>query len=70
MLFEKVTLSINKNSTIESLILNLESKFPSLKLLKGNYILAHNQTYLTKDSSTITFQSHDEVAVIPPISGG
>lgn len=40
-----------------------------LQVLRGTVILSINQAYIDLDS-TITINSGDEVAVIPPISGG
>jgi len=49
----------------------------SLKLISDNLILALNEDYVNvereqedKDSETIVLNVGDEIAVIPPISGG
>lgn len=44
--------------------------FCSLSAISGNLILALNQEYLERDSENIRLNAGDEIAVIPPISGG
>ena len=41
----------------------------SLAAIQENLVIAVNQSYIEKDSE-ITFEGGEEVAVIPPISGG
>lgn len=43
--------------------------YPQLAALQDTFILAVNQQYL-EASDSVTFRGGDEVAVIPPISGG
>ena len=43
--------------------------FPSLASLKDNLLLSVNQEYLERDQSIIV-SGEEEIAVIPPISGG
>ena len=52
--------------TVQQLRNILEEKFPDLKKL-GSYLIAVNNRYGT-DETLIRLQ--DEVAVIPPVSGG
>ena len=40
-----------------------------LSTIKDNLVLAHNEEYLDKDSR-VNLREGDEIAVIPPISGG
>ncbi|XP_043241725.1 molybdopterin synthase sulfur carrier subunit-like isoform X2 [Amphibalanus amphitrite] len=47
----------------------LVQTYPQLATLQGTFILAVNQRYLEADES-VTIRRGDEVAVIPPISGG
>lgn len=44
-------------------------KFPALDTLAEHVVLALNQTYLSEGSNT-ALRDGDELAVIPPISGG
>ena len=44
-------------------------QYPKLKEMKGSFVLALNHQYVTSPSSAV-LKSGDEVAIIPPISGG
>lgn len=55
--------------TRHELIQALEVKFPELQALEGSFILALNEEYLDTQQ-LIHLRSGDEIAVIPPISGG
>ncbi len=44
-------------------------QYPQLEELQGNFVLSLNQEYLGADEEQL-LKSGDEVAVIPPISGG
>jgi len=44
----------------------LEEKFPALGLLKS-YMIAVNQQYAADD---LLLEARDEIAIIPPVSGG
>ncbi|XP_069820828.1 molybdopterin synthase sulfur carrier subunit-like [Dendropsophus ebraccatus] len=43
---------------------------PNLHAIKDNVILAVRQEYVTIGNDVITLHTGDEIAVIPPISGG
>ncbi|XP_050071661.1 molybdopterin synthase sulfur carrier subunit [Anopheles maculipalpis] len=58
--------SVIKCSELLDLICN---RF-NLSLIRNNVILAHNEQYCADLSETIRIRSGDELAVIPPISGG
>ena len=53
-------------SNSEDLKNSLEKQFPRLKQLPA-YLLAVNSEYA---SSKTTIESNDEIAIIPPVSGG
>ncbi|XP_053680230.1 molybdopterin synthase sulfur carrier subunit isoform X2 [Anopheles nili] len=42
----------------------------NLSIIRNNVILAHNEQYCDDLSETIRIRNGDELAVIPPISGG
>ncbi|XP_050100091.1 molybdopterin synthase sulfur carrier subunit [Anopheles aquasalis] len=42
----------------------------NLSIIRHNLILAHNEQYCDDLSETIRIHNGDELAVIPPISGG
>lgn len=53
------------------LLVTLENAFPELVSLKRSFILALNEQYLdTSSSEPVTLSSSDQLAIIPPISGG
>uniref|UniRef100_A0AAG5CQE7 Molybdopterin synthase sulfur carrier subunit n=1 Tax=Anopheles atroparvus TaxID=41427 RepID=A0AAG5CQE7_ANOAO len=42
----------------------------NLSIIRNNVILAHNEQYCDDLAETIRIRNGDELAVIPPISGG
>lgn len=58
---------VEPGSTIEGLWKTLTGEFPSLLPFTGRILYAVNQTY-AKGSHLL--QADDEVALIPPVSGG
>lgn len=67
------TSSVVYLSKVTSFLIIVEEilqEFPSLAKLKDTFILSLNQDYITKDNSNIILKIDDEIAVIPPISGG
>ncbi|XP_075993486.1 molybdopterin synthase sulfur carrier subunit isoform X2 [Genypterus blacodes] len=48
----------------------LLQRHPSLVILQGHVVLAVRQCYVTIGDQTVTLKEGDEVAVIPPLSGG
>lgn len=61
-----VTVELADTSITADLKASLEEKYPKLKQL-ASYMVAVNNEY-AEDSLTIT--GRDEVAIIPPVSGG
>jgi molybdopterin synthase sulfur carrier subunit len=61
-----VNVEVNNTLNVEELKLVLEDKFPELKSL-ASYMVALNNEYAMPDDSV---QPTDEVAIIPPVSGG
>lgn len=55
-----------EGSTSQDLKKELEIQFPSLKQLPS-YLIAVNNEYVP---GTIKINSDDEIAIIPPVSGG
>ena len=55
--------------TGKELVSLLEAAFQDLKCLNRSYVLAVNEEYV-EDGSTVTLNARDELAVIPPLSGG
>ncbi len=51
----------------------LEDAFPGLRALRGGYVLAVNEEYVDRaehETDQLRLKHADEIAVIPPISGG
>ncbi|KAK2151276.1 hypothetical protein LSH36_368g00037 [Paralvinella palmiformis] len=45
-------------------------KFPCLEPIRDHFALALNEEYIEKSDQIITLSEGDQLAVIPPISGG
>jgi molybdopterin converting factor subunit 1 len=61
-----IEISESDACTVADLKILLEKEFPSLKKL-GSYMIAVNNEYAGEQ---IIIHANDEVAVIPPVSGG
>ena len=61
-----IDVDIKNNSSIEELKKILEKKYPLLKQL-GSYMIAVDNEYASDDD---TINENNEVAIIPPVSGG
>jgi molybdopterin converting factor subunit 1 len=60
------TVDMESEPTVEHLKMALEIKYPALQKL-GSYMIAVNNEYAEGKTS---IASKDEIAVIPPVSGG
>lgn len=63
---ETIDLEMPKGSRVEDMRLQLDTQFPKLKSL-ASYIIALNNEYVSSDH---VIKIGDEVAIIPPVSGG
>jgi molybdopterin synthase sulfur carrier subunit len=61
-----VTVELANDSTVYNLQFTLEQQFPRLKQLRS-YLLAVNNEYALPGDG---IHERDEIAVIPPVSGG
>ena len=59
----------SSTSTHSDLVSSVLESFPVLKRLGGTFVLSLNENYIDQDSE-ISLRTGDELAVIPPISGG
>ena len=64
-----VSTSIPTRLTYQELVSRLESELPVLERLNRTFVLSLNEDYLEQEQE-IVLTSGDEIAVIPPISGG
>ena len=62
---------IGETTTGAKLLRSVLAGFPALDPIKGSVILAHNLEYVDVEGDTpIRLGEDDEIAVIPPVSGG
>jgi molybdopterin synthase sulfur carrier subunit len=61
-----IVITIQDDATAANLKAVLETKFPKLRLLKS-YMIAVNDEYADDD---LLISATDEIAIIPPVSGG
>lgn len=57
---------VEADGTVGGLKTELEQRYPALKEL-ASYMIAVNDEYATSNTA---IQSSDEIAIIPPVSGG
>ncbi|XP_019623626.1 PREDICTED: molybdopterin synthase sulfur carrier subunit-like [Branchiostoma belcheri] len=67
---KEATLAVPGQTTSAQLLAAIVSRYPSLAVISNNLVLAVNQEYVAPGNDLLTLQPGDEVAVIPPISGG
>jgi molybdopterin converting factor subunit 1 len=61
-----VDIELNGGTTVGNLKTSLEEKFPRLKQL-ASYMIAVNDEYAVASN---VIDAKDEIAIIPPVSGG
>lgn len=65
----KARVKVHSSLSTSQLRQEIVSHFPSLKSIENNFLIALNEEYLDSDDK-IDLKSDDEIAIIPPISGG
>ncbi|KAA0703760.1 Molybdopterin synthase sulfur carrier subunit [Triplophysa tibetana] len=63
-------ITVSSNVTSEQLWQHLEEKHPRLTVIRDQVVLAVRQEYVPLSGQPLTLREGDEVAVIPPLSGG
>ena len=61
-----VQIELKEGSTVSALRISLEEKFPGLREL-SSFLIAVNNEFA---SANYLIQESDEIAIIPPVSGG
>ena len=65
------SLTVDSNTvSVGELRLLLFTTFDCLSPIRHHAIIAHNEEYKDDEAEVLTLNSGDEIAIIPPISGG
>jgi molybdopterin converting factor subunit 1 len=64
---KSILIKLPAGSLVSDLIIDLVTQYPGLKSIQNNLVVAVNYEY--QDHNHV-LQSDDEVALIPPVSGG
>lgn len=65
----ELELELDEGADTNALLQQLKDKFPGLDSVMKTCVLAVNMDYLAPDES-VQLKQGDEVAIIPPLSGG
>lgn len=63
----ELVVDLPEGSTLDQLVQQLQSRFPELQALTGSLLFSVNREYA---STHTKLAAGDEVAFIPPVSGG
>lgn len=63
------TVELNDGATTKTLLEHLVQSYPGLSSVMRSCVFAVNQEYVPQ-SQALALQQNDEVAIIPPLSGG
>ncbi|MFP4000535.1 MAG: molybdopterin converting factor subunit 1 [Thermoplasmata archaeon] len=62
-----LTIELERNSKVEDLMNHLYQRYPELEEMKEQLLISVNKDRTSKDE---TLKDGDEVAVMPPVTGG
>jgi len=65
-----VEFELPKQTTGEILLNIICEKYKNIEILRNNLIIAINENYCPDSQEIINIKNGDEIALIPPISGG
>ena len=63
------TFDVNDDCSVSALVKHVVAKYPELEALLPTMVLSVNLDYVPVDSNMV-LKAKDEIAFIPPISGG
>ncbi|KAF2347580.1 Molybdopterin synthase sulfur carrier subunit [Trinorchestia longiramus] len=63
-------INLSTPTTAKKLFSEVLNKLPELQKIEKNVMVAINQVYIDDDTNQVSLRAGDEVAFIPPISGG
>lgn len=63
----ELVVDVPEGSTLNQLLYELCGQFPRLQGLRGSLLFSVNREYASSDT---TLTAGDEIALIPPVSGG
>lgn len=67
---KKATVELQQQVSVSAILSKLIEFYPALEKISNSIILAHNQEYKEDHSEVVQLRERDEIAIIPPISGG
>lgn len=67
--FEVSPLNVSSSVTVRDLVSAVVSKYPSMSSILETLVLSVNLNYTSRDSD-LALKETDEIAFIPPLSGG
>lgn len=62
--------NLPSHTSPKCLLAHVVELYPQLQVIANSIMLALNQEYISFEDETVQLQENDEIAVIPPISGG
>ncbi|KAI0217133.1 Molybdopterin synthase sulfur carrier subunit [Lamellibrachia satsuma] len=67
---KEAELSVERNISAVRLHQHIISAYPILQPIQDNVVLAYKDEYLPLNDTELQLNAGDEIAIIPPLSGG